>query len=430
MSDSKETDCEILELLLSREQERCRIERERRKQTTHSFASGGGKNAGKLENIKLEVCVMNKVEVLRKRFSGDNHVSDIAQATIDQICGDIDIKSMPMDLHYCGKRLKMDQLLSSLEGIKGDEGRNLPIFVLFRVHGGGGEVVISDNKEFTADEVHTYDILKITGKDAKVSVKGWDKKTGTGGKLLLHCHKLILEGGASINVDGKGYSGGDKEHPQGYSIGENKLRFGKDSNEMLNKSNNGGGGMTYSIPTVGANSGGGGGYGGPGKCGGGGLAQGGGTYGNAKQFELNGHNVYLGSGGGCDADSGTWRYGGNGGGVVVIKCDDAIIIENGCTISANGTRDNTYGGGGSGGSVYLHAPNIVNNGKVTAIGGSPTHGGSGGFGRIRVDCNKEHQKQLGNNANFVNNFLSIFWDQNQANFNPKIEYFGCTDLQN
>ena len=157
--------------------------------------------------------------------------------------------------------------------------------------------------------------------------------------------------------------------------------------------------------------GGGGGYGCGGRSPARGLAKGGNIYGNAAHFELNGKNVYLGSGGGCGGDQLGWYYGGNGGGAVVIYCDDAIIIEKGCTISANGSKNEDGAGGGSGGSIYLHAPIIVNNGTVTAIGGSPNYGGSGGIGRIRVDCNNYFHQQL----------------TSSSNFNPPIEYFGCVE---
>ena len=104
-SESEEIDPQILELLL----------REHNKKRTNSFASGS-RNGGKLTNIKLAVNVQKKQEILRQRFSGDDHVSDIAQAIIDQTLRE----QQSIHLYYCGKVLKMDQLVSSLEGIKGD----------------------------------------------------------------------------------------------------------------------------------------------------------------------------------------------------------------------------------------------------------------------------------------------------------------------
>ena len=192
-------------------------------------------------------------------------------------------------------------------------------------------------------------------------MQGWDNETKTGGKLLLHCRKLILEKGGSIDVNGKGYKAGDKTHPQGYSIGNNSLRYGKDAEKLLHQANNGGGG---SMGFYGA----GGGYGSKGADGHKVVREGtcgGKMYGDAKKFKLNGTNVYLGSGGGMGAKSFGWNYAGNGGGAVVIKCDDAIIIEKGCKISANGCVKETRAGCGSGGSVYLHAPIVINRGKVS-----------------------------------------------------------------
>ena len=273
------------------------------------------------------------------------------------------------------------------------------------------EVIINSSKQFTGNVVHKFDILKIIGVFGRVTVKGWDNKTNADGNLLFHCRKLILENGASIKVDGKGYKAGDKKHPQGYSIGNNSLKYKINSNELLNKANIGGGGM--SCGGFQDEHGGGGGYGSAGQRGVRGKAQGGNIYGDARKFQLNGNNVHLGSGGGCGGDVLNWYFGGNGGGAIVIECDDAIIIGKGCTISANGDRGHDYRGGcGSGGSIYLHAPIIINDGTVTAIGGSwlwgMGSGGPGGIGRIRVDCNKICHTKLSNNCNF----------------NPKIEYLG------
>ena len=126
--------------------------------------------------------------------------------------------------------------------------------------------------------------------------------------------------------------------------------------------------------------------------------------------------IHLGSGGsGCqsynlfksafsDDDSLKEKYnfrGTNGGGSIVIECTKNIIIEKGGKILANGENENNYWSGcGSGGSIYLKAKQIINNGLIQAIGGknivtrrvfnmnkNSTRGGQGGMGRIRIDCN-------------------------------------------
>ena len=255
---------------------------------------------------------------------------------------------------------------------------------------------IDNVKKLEANIVHRFDVLQISDKGI-LTVQGWDKETGKGGKLLLHCNKLIIENGGCINVDGKGYKGGDNTHPQGYSIGNNNLLYGRESNELLNKSNNGGGGMGFARFGHGG-WGGGGGYGTDGKCGQGvgkifyvtnndhGIVygEGGDSYGSEKLFEVNGNNVQLGSGGGAGSDLIKWYNGGNGGGAIVIECEDAIVIKKGAIITANGDVGD-YGGCGSGGSIYLKTPMLVNCGKINAVGGKGQYG-SGGVGRIRVDC--------------------------------------------
>ena len=288
------------------------------------------------------------------------------------------------------------------------------------------EVVISnETKELRANINHVFDVLRIKDK-GRLTVQGWDKLRPAGGRLVLRCNKLILENGSCINVDGKGYQGGDDKHPQGYSIGYNSLLYGKASKKLLNQANNGGGGMGFAY--FGYDGwGGGGGYGCDGTSGQGKndkdgknsknskngndgdvtYGKGGNSYGKAELFELNGLNVHLGSGGGAGSDITKWYNGGNGGGAIIIECDDAIVIKKGCVISANGSKKNSHGGCGSGGSIYLKAPIIVNQGHVTAMSSRRLHG-SGGFGRIRVDCNENIAKEL----------------KSGTNFEPNIEYNG------
>ena len=75
--------------------------------------------------------------------------------------------------------------------------------------------------------------------------------------------------------------------------------------------------------------------------------------------------LYLGSGGGgCMKINGT-----NGGGALMIECENGIVIHKNAIISVNGEfcQDNTRVGCGSGGSIYLKAPKILNYGKLVQL---------------------------------------------------------------
>ena len=110
--------------------------------------------------------------------------------------------------------------------------------------------------------------------------------------------------------------------------------------------------------------------------------------------------IYLGSGGGgCKRSKGT-----NGGGIVIIKCSESIFVGKDASITANGgkfgldvSKSHDVPGCGSGGSIYIKAPKIENYGTISAVGGYNIKDGkhcdgSGGYGRIRFDCNKENTK--------------------------------------
>ena len=243
--------------------------------------------------------------------------------------------------------------------------------------------------------IHKYGILKITYKGV-LTVPKWNKDTNKGGLLIIHCNSLILENGGLINLNGKGYQGGQHPHVQGYSIGSNNLMLTNENASNLQKANNGGGGSATGAYYFAA-GGGGGGYGTCGKSGfnnapakGG---DGGNTYGDSKLFSIDGKNVYLGSGGGCGYGSLKYHDGRRGGGAIIINCSNMINISEGCLVSVDGeSAYGTLGGGGSGGSVYLRAPTIVHQGKISAVGGiqkSLRQNGDGGMGRIRLDCNEE-----------------------------------------
>ncbi|MBO7721066.1 MAG: hypothetical protein J6T01_01520, partial [Kiritimatiellae bacterium] len=90
----------------------------------------------------------------------------------------------------------------------------------------------------------------------------------------------------------------------------------------------------------------------------------------------------------------TTNYGGHGGGAVKIDAAGGEVTING-TISANGTKSATNGGGGSGGSVYVICRTITGSGSLSANGGDLNgESGAGGGGRIAVVYDKVEQAKL------------------------------------
>ncbi|KAL5551245.1 hypothetical protein UlMin_001421 [Ulmus minor] len=75
-------------------------------------------------------------------------------------------------------------------------------------------------------------------------------------------------------------------------------------------------------------------------------------------------------------------YGGNGGGRVKLLVSDTLYI-NGSVISEGGIGGSNNGGG-SGGSIFVHAVKLKGYGTISAAGG--TGWGGGGGGRISLDC--------------------------------------------
>jgi len=130
--------------------------------------------------------------------------------------------------------------------------------------------------------------------------------------------------------------------------------------------------------------------------------RGGNAYGDPKLSEL-----HLGSGGGSGfaySGGGMAAIGGRGGGALHILAPQIRITSTGsilCDGEPGATSYTTYGagaGGGSGGSIFLQATKLINEGKISAMGGKKGlkgttsvytgicgDGGDGGEGRIRLD---------------------------------------------
>lgn len=263
--------------------------------------------------------------------------------------------------------------------------------------------------------------------------KAWDPVSGTGGVAAIEASGTITMN-ASVSADGAGYKGGQLFNNtvssrcgsvSGYYFstaqstdpalgaatkGEGIAAFIVNKENGRGKQANGGGGGNVD------NTGGGGGsnYGAGGNGGNrtntsfgicnattfgyGGLAL------NAYGYSAANNRIFMGGGGGCGEMNNTaGTAGGDGGGIVFIKCSE--LVANGYTISANGTQGinpiqpviteasgDGGGGGGGGGVVLLDIATYSGNLTVQAKGADgskagfqnqcPGPGGGGGAGVI------------------------------------------------
>ncbi|XP_062073787.1 uncharacterized protein LOC133778004 [Humulus lupulus] len=88
---------------------------------------------------------------------------------------------------------------------------------------------------------------------------------------------------------------------------------------------------------------------------------------------------YGSKGGGTSART---PFGGNGGGRVKLIVKDTLYING--SVTSEGGYGGSASGGGSGGSIFVHAVKLKGNGTISAAGG--TGWGGGGGGRISLDC--------------------------------------------
>ena len=124
---------------------------------------------------------------------------------------------------------------------------------------------------------------------------------------------------------------------------------------------------------------------------------------NSDSHSIDTCDIYLGSGGGA----GYQNKGTAGGGAIIIECENGIFIGENASIIADGENSlDTYDSGcGGGGSIYIKTNTIVNNGIISAIGGINANGlngcGSGGMGRIRIDCAGDKLEPTGNEKGII-----------------------------
>uniref|UniRef100_A0A1D1Z6L0 DUF8003 domain-containing protein n=1 Tax=Anthurium amnicola TaxID=1678845 RepID=A0A1D1Z6L0_9ARAE len=84
-------------------------------------------------------------------------------------------------------------------------------------------------------------------------------------------------------------------------------------------------------------------------------------------------------GGTASADK---QYGGDGGGRIMFIVNDTLYLDG--SVTAEGGEGGLQGGGGSGGSINVHAFKLKGKGTISAAGGIGWGGGGGG--RISLDC--------------------------------------------
>ncbi|XP_042406651.1 uncharacterized protein LOC121996676 [Zingiber officinale] len=88
---------------------------------------------------------------------------------------------------------------------------------------------------------------------------------------------------------------------------------------------------------------------------------------------------YGSKGGSISAEN---QYGGDGGGCILFNINDTLQLDG--SVTAEGGQGGLKGGGGSGGSIIVHAFKLKGTGIISAAGGSGWGGGGGG--RISLEC--------------------------------------------
>jgi len=232
-------------------------------------------------------------------------------------------------------------------------GTNTATLVLTQDIGTGGSITISANGTLQQDNATQQTISGTLTIQSGGLLTHTANISGTSYTVSFSAVTLAINSGGSINVDGKGFSGGASQ-----SVGNGS---GPGRNDVSRApSDNGGGGAHEGL---------------------GGASFSGASGGTGYCDETNPST--LGSGGG----GGNTTTGGAGGGLVVFSISNTATIAG--TISADGGNGGQAGtdswdaGGGAGGGVSISAPTITFSSAITATGGSgDTHGGGGGGGCV------------------------------------------------
>ena len=223
------------------------------------------------------------------------------------------------------------------------------------VQNGATVGVNTGNITFDSIAVGTYDccntaVITTNGYSATWNGSAYSSAPSAGnGQLHLKVNNAVTVGSwGLIQMDGKGYKGGQTLGEAGYSVGgPNTFGAGKGGNS-------GSPGSYASLPS----------------CSVGGLGSGA-VYG-ASDFWT---QLYMGSGGGSRSGS----VGGNGGGVIKITAGSLV---NSGTIRAEGGNAANAGSGGSGGTIYFSITGSFANNSTISTNGQDC----GGYGRVRIDA--------------------------------------------
>ncbi len=218
--------------------------------------------------------------------------------------------------------------------------------------GNPGGIVILDGSTVTATTLGAAELRLVNG-----AVLTHPRATPVSEfRLNLEVDSLVVEAGSRIDVSGRGYAGGQTQ-----GLGWNGRTLGN----QLGSSRRAGGS-----------------YGGLGSVGD--ISE----PANLVYGDFRNPNE-LGSGGGSDVDPA-----GAGGGLVRLTAR-SITLEG--EIRANGANGARYGGGGSGGGIWIQTTGIAGNGRLTANGGaSGGQSGTGGGGRIAVRYSSTEGEALAN----------------------------------
>jgi hypothetical protein len=264
-----------------------------------------------------------------------------------------------------------------------------------------------------------------------LSAAPWDETTGLGGVLAIEVNNTLTLN-ANVNLNGTGFAGGQLVQFGNNCLSSTSYRYAVNSGTLSNFTNGAYKGQGLNITNVDyeggkgkqSNGGGGGnnhnaGGGGGGNYGNGGIGgtQTGGSCNGANNgiggvglsgfgYSTSTNKIFLGGGGGSGhANNPEGTPGGNGGGIIYIKCNQ--LIGNSYTISSNGSqgvnnalapnpvnasRGDGAGGGGAGGTVLMEVAEYSGDVIIEARGANgnntgfqaqcPGPGGGGGGGII------------------------------------------------
>lgn len=299
--------------------------------------------------------------------------------------------------------------------ITANSGSTITVDKLTKTYDIAGQVQLVNIPEYT----HVSNTSTLTAST-------WSHSAGYGGILIFRAKKLTLA--ADINVDGKGFDGGDHSGNDGSNCQRiyrsNKTKYGEKGEGITTYSTNlramgelangGGGGSTHNAGGGGGSNYGGGGQGGGGwRCSGNKFAGGNGAA--PLNYDANLPKIFFGGGGGGgQQNNNSNSEGGNGGGIIILLLDELTSDCNSDhSISAQGFpgligKQDGAGGAGAGGVIIINTAIYNINGcqvRLNANGGdgadvahSSAHGAGGGGGAGLIVSNTSLPASITSNA--------------------------------